>query len=198
MRDYQHMRRERDALLLPRFYRDEIWNPAGGVNPAGSLKTEDDFSMMEQAFEQQLRLVKRLHDAGVRLHTGSDTLIAFVVPGSSLWRELKLFVRAGLTPEQALAASTGASADFLRVPQLGRLAPGAPAELALFREDPTRDLEALHSLIGVVRGGRLYTVEALDADLARRRAQFESGTYDRVMTALVRRALERTRPRPRE
>jgi cytosine/adenosine deaminase-related metal-dependent hydrolase len=198
MRDYERMRRERDALLLPRFYRDVIWNPAGGVNPAGSLKTEDDFAMVERALERELQVVARMHAAGVRLHSGSDALISFVVPGSSLWRELKLFVRAGLTPEQALAISTGASAEFLRVPQLGSLAPGAPAELALFREDPTRDLEALDSLVGVVRGGRLYAVEALDADLARRRAQFETGVYDRVMTALVQRALERNRPQPRE
>ena len=198
MRDYERMRNERDALLLPRFYRDVLWNPAGGVNPAGSLTTPDDFSMMERAFEKQLETVRRMHAAGVRLHSGSDTLIAFVVPGSSLWRELGLFVRAGLTPEQSLAISTGASAEFLRVPLLGRLAAGAPAELALYREDPTRDLEALHSLVGVVRGGRLYTVEALDEDLERRRAQFETGLYDRVITTLVRRALERNRPRERE
>jgi imidazolonepropionase-like amidohydrolase len=194
MRDSQRMREEPDAQLVPRFYRDVLWNPDGGINPAGVLQTPEDFEMMERAFQRQLEAVARMHAAGVELHSGSDTLIAFVVPGASLVRELKLFVRAGLTPEQALAISTGASAAALGVPDLGRLAPGAPAELVLYRDDPTRDLAALDSLAGVVRGGRLYTREQLDADLARRRAWFESALYDRVMTPLVRRAIARNRP----
>jgi cytosine/adenosine deaminase-related metal-dependent hydrolase len=190
---YERLRAEPDARLLPRFYRDVLWNPDGGINPAGSLRSEADFAMVERALAGALRAVARMHRAGVELHSGSDTLISFVVPGAGLHRELRLFVQAGLTPEQALAVSTRSSADFLRVEGLGRLAAGAPAELALFREDPTRDLAALDSLAGVVRGGRLYTREALDADLARRRAHFESALFDRVTTALVRRAIASTR-----
>jgi imidazolonepropionase-like amidohydrolase len=190
---YDRLRAEPDSLMLPRFYRDVLWNPVGGLNPAGTLKTEADFAMVERALEAQLSAVARMFRAGVELHSGSDTLIAFVVPGASLHRELRLFVRAGLTPEEALSISTRSSAAFLRVPELGRLAAGAPAELALFREDPTRDLAALDSLAGVVRGGRLYTRETLDADLARRRAHFEGALYDRVMTPLVRRAISRSR-----
>ena len=45
-----------------------------------------------------------MYERGVELHTGTDTLIAFVVPGASLHRELRLFVDAGFTPEQALRA----------------------------------------------------------------------------------------------
>ncbi len=189
MRDYERMRREPDALLLPRFYRDALWNPVGGMNPSARLRDPEGFAMVERALEAQLRAVARMHAAGVSLHTGTDTLRSFTVPGASLHRELRLFVRAGLTPEQALALSTRSSAEFLRIPDLGRLAVGAPAELALFRDDPTRDLAALDSLLGVVRGGRLYTREALDADLARRRRHFEGALYDRVMTPLVRRVL---------
>jgi imidazolonepropionase-like amidohydrolase len=193
MRDYAQMRQEPDALLLPRFYRDVLWNPVGGMNPAARLRAPEAFAMVERALEAQLRAVARMHAAGVRLHTGTDTLIAFAVPGASLHRELRLFVRAGLTPEQALALSTRSSAEALRVPGLGRLGVGAPAELVIFRDDPTRDLAALDSLLGVVRGGRLYTREALDADLARRRRHFEGGLYDRVMTVLVRRAIAANR-----
>jgi imidazolonepropionase-like amidohydrolase len=133
-----------------------------------------------------------MHDAGVRLHSGTDALVAFVVPGASLHRELRLFVRAGLTPEQALAISTRASAEFLGVPELGRLRAGAPAELAIFRDDPTQSLDALDTLLGVVRDGRLYSRADLDAQLERYRSHFEGGLYDALLTPLVRRAVAAT------
>jgi imidazolonepropionase-like amidohydrolase len=129
----------------------------------------------------------------VALHTGTDTLIAFVVPGASLHRELRIWVDAGLTPERALAAATGESAAALGVPGLGTLRAGAPAELVIFREDPTRSLDALDSIAGVVRDGRLYTREALDAQLARYRAHFDAAAYDALVTPLIRRMLAGTR-----
>jgi hypothetical protein len=63
----------------------------------------------------------------------------------------------------------------------------------IFREDPTRSLDALDSIAGVVRDGRLYTREALDAQLARYRAHFDGALYDALVTPLIRRMLARTR-----
>jgi len=183
---------EPDVQLLPRMYRDVVWNPKGGTSVAGALGAED-FAMLRRAFAVMKRTVRRLAEAGVALHTGTDTLIAFVVPGAALHRELRLWVDAGFTPEQALRASTRDSAAALGVPGLGELRPGAPAELLIFREDPTRSLDALDSLAGVVRDGRLFTREALDAQLARYRAHFDGRLYDAVVTPLIRRMLARTR-----
>lgn len=191
MRDYEGLLREPDSLLLPRFYREVIWHPDGGVTPAGRM-TAADFDVTDRALAAKLQVVKRMHDAGVRLHSGTDALVAFVVPGASLHRELRLFVRAGLTPEQALAISTRASAEFLGVPELGRLRAGAPAELAIFRDDPTQSLDALDTLLGVVRDGRLYSRADLDAQLERYRSHFEGGLYDALLTPLVRRAVAAT------
>jgi imidazolonepropionase-like amidohydrolase len=186
--------READALLLPRFYRAVVWNPELGFPAARELGPQG-FAMVRAAQQVQLRTVKRLFDAGVELHTGTDTLIPFVVPGAGMYRELRLFVRAGLTPEQALALSTRSSARFLDVDGLGELREGAPAELAVFRDDPTRDLAALDTLVAVVRDGRLYTREALDAQLARYRGHHEGTLYDALVTPLVRRVLAATLPK---
>jgi imidazolonepropionase-like amidohydrolase len=189
--DYAHIREESDAELLPRFYRDLIWNPTGGTSVAGAMKP-DDFAMLGRAFAAQKRTVKRLYDAGVPLHTGTDSLIAFVVPGASLHRELRILVDAGLTPEQALALSRD-SAAYLGGPKLGTLAAGAPADLVVFREDPTQSLDALATLAAVVRDGRLYSREMLDAQLERYRAHFDGKLYDAIVTPMVRRALAGTR-----
>lgn len=192
--DREAVVREPDAQMLPRFYRDVVWNPQIGFTAARGLAPAD-FEMIRQAEAVQLATVKRMFDAGVELHTGTDTLIAFVVPGAALHRELGLFVKAGLTPEQALMLSTRISPRFLGVEGLGELRPGAPAELVVFREDPTKSLEALSSIAAVVRGGRLYTRAALDAQLASYRAHYDSPLFDALVNPLVKRVLAASVPK---
>lgn len=181
-----------DAQLLPRFYRDVVWSPEIGISAARGLGAQD-FEMLRGAFAAELRTIKHFFDAGVEIHTGTDTLIAFVVPGAALHRELRLLVQAGLTPEQALMLSTRTSPGFLKIERSGELRPGAPADLVVFRDDPTRDLKALESIAAVVRGGRLYTRTQLDAQLARYRAHHDNPLYDAIVTPLVKRILAATR-----
>jgi imidazolonepropionase-like amidohydrolase len=190
--DYASMLREPDAQLLPAFYRNVIWNPNGGMSVAGQMKPAD-FAMVRRVLEIEKRSVKRMHDAGVAVHTGTDSMVAFVVPGASLHRELRLFVEAGFTPEEALAISMHDSAEYLGVPNLGMLQPGAPAEVLIFREDPTQNLDALATLAGVVRDGRLYTREVLDAQFDRYQAYFDAPLFNAIVAPLVRQALAKTR-----
>jgi hypothetical protein len=189
--NYQKILEEPDVRMLPRFYREVVWNPVGGTSVAGGMGP-DDFAMVRRALETMKRSVKRMHDGGVRIHTGSDTLIAFVVPGASLHRELRLLVDAGLSPEEALGLSTRQSASYLDA-SLGTVRAGAPAELVIFERDPTESLDALDSIAGVVRDGRLYSRAELDAQMARYRAHFEGALYDALVTPLVRRVLASTR-----
>jgi hypothetical protein len=188
MGDYERLQHEADALLLPAFYRQVVWNPQGGITQASQLDAAG-FALVERAFAVMKRTVKRMHDAGVRLHSGTDTLVAFVVPGAALHRELRIYVDAGMTPEEALAISTRDSAADFGVPGLGEIRPGAPADLVVFREDPTRNLAALDSIEAVIRDGRLYTRAALDGQLARYRAHFSSRAFDAIITPLVRRVV---------
>jgi imidazolonepropionase-like amidohydrolase len=191
-RDYAAARAKPSALLVPRLYRDAVWSPSGS-RLLGSL-TAADYDLLDRAAERSRRLVGKLHRAGAELHTGSDVLNPFVVPGESLWRELALFVESGLTPEEAWAAGTRTSGQFLgreKLPLLGTLAPGAPADLLVFREDPTRDLAALATLEAVVADGRLYTRKLLDDGLARYRAYADGWLFDRVSVAVTQRLLAR-------
>jgi imidazolonepropionase-like amidohydrolase len=186
--DYETLREAEDAQLLPRFYRDVIWSPVEGL-PSLRAVTPEQIRFQQQARPILLRTVRRLHGAGVRLHTGTDVLNPFVVPGAGLHRELRLLVEAGLTPEEALALSTRASADALPLEGLGGLRAGAPADLLIFREDPTQTLDALGSLEAVVADGRLYPREVLDEQLDAYRRKFASPLYDAITMAVVRRVL---------
>ncbi|MCZ6462730.1 MAG: amidohydrolase family protein [Proteobacteria bacterium] len=189
MADYEALRASPDAQLLPRLYRDVVWSPVEGLP---SLRTlgEEDFAALRDARAPRMALIKRLHRAGARIHVGSDVQNPFVIPGASLHRELALLVEAGLTPEEAWQAATRVSGGFL-APGLGRIVEAAPADLLVFREDPTRDLAALDTLEAVIAQGRLYSREALDAQLARYRAQFENPIYDAVSVFVARRLMAR-------
>jgi imidazolonepropionase-like amidohydrolase len=69
--------------------------------------------------------------------------------------ELGLMVEAGLTGGQAIAAATGGAAAHLALDGLGRVAPGAVADLVAVEGDPLAGLAALERVRLVSLGGRL-------------------------------------------
>lgn len=172
-----------ELALLPRFYGEISWDPRG--TRWFESTRPDDWELARRAFANAKRLVSALFRAGVRVHAGTDVGNPFLVPGASLHEELRHLVDAGLTPEQALTAATRWPGELLASPAaLGRIAPGAPADLLLSREDPTVDLAALGSLAAVVADGRLYTRETLDAALETARDHYRGQPYERVSLAI--------------
>ncbi len=99
------------------------------------------------AFRTALRL-------GVEIGCGSD--VGVFTHGQSRL-ELELMAAAGMTPVQALTAATATNARVLgRAEDLGRIAPGALADLAAFAGDPTTDLGALARPVFVMKGGQVF------------------------------------------
>lgn len=165
------------ARLLPRYYSRVLWDPLR--NP---LARAQAWHAAERV-EALRRLVAALHRGGVPVLAGTDTMNPGVVPGASLHRELRLLAGAGLGVEGAWAAATARAGEALGRPSLGTLAVGAPADLLVFRRDPTRDLDALDSLEAVVADGRLYTQDALDEAVARLSAPLRRAPYEPLASA---------------
>jgi imidazolonepropionase-like amidohydrolase len=68
---------------------------------------------------------------------------------------MELMVEAGLSPLEAITAATSVSAaSFGRPADLGRVAPGALADLVVLAADPSKDIKALRTVTRVMLGGR--------------------------------------------
>ncbi|HIG68962.1 MAG: amidohydrolase family protein [Myxococcales bacterium] len=177
--------RESDAAqLLPRYWRDVLWN--ADLDERFRGLTPDTWDALRESLERRQEIVKLLHDAGVPILTGTDTPNPFVVPGAGLHDELRLLVAAGLTTEDAWVAATHAAGRALGTDGLGLIESGAPADLLWFSEDPTVDLESLGALNGVMADGRVYPIGELRQASEERRHQFESTVYDRLSSMIVR------------
>lgn len=96
-----------------------------------------------------------LHDLGARMVASSDGGIGPPKPHQVLPHALVEVVGLGLDPVEALRAVTSAPADSLGLGgRKGVLAAGADADLLAVRGDPTRDVTAVHDVVGVWTGGR--------------------------------------------
>ena len=114
------------------------------------------------AYQQQLMLTKLFADSGVPMLVGTDS--GGQVPGQSMFQEFDELAKAGLSPLKILQMTTLNAAQFLhRTSTMGTVEPGKNADLVLLDADPTRSSQNLHTVAGVVRGGRFYARADLDA-----------------------------------
>jgi imidazolonepropionase-like amidohydrolase len=108
--------------------------------------------------DSQVVITGRMHELGVHLLTGTD----FTNPDSGgvrpadLHDELEFFVRAGMTPSEALVCATTGPAEFLGMADsLGSVSPGKRADLVLLDGDPRLDIRNTRKIAAVIAGGRL-------------------------------------------
>jgi imidazolonepropionase-like amidohydrolase len=106
-----------------------------------------------QAFiPRNLETARRAFKAGVKIAMGSDAI--YTMFGQNT-RELGWFVKAGMTPEQALQTATGNAAALLgKEKELGAVAPGYFADLVAVDGDPLADINVvLNNVKWVMKAG---------------------------------------------
>jgi len=102
------------------------------------------------------RLVRAIVDSGGSVMAGSDAPGGLMGYGWTLHRELEMFVAAGLTPWEALAAATVVPARWLGADaQFGSIAVGRRADLILLDADPLKDIRNTTRIESVMIGGRV-------------------------------------------
>ncbi len=126
-----------------RYYLDN-WQKIGYAN---------GFQEKTKAFiERNLETARKAFKAGVKFAMGSDAI--YTMFGQNT-RELGWFVKAGMTPEQALRTATTNAAELLgKEKELGAVAPGYFGDLVAVEGDPLADIDvAIYKVKWVMKSG---------------------------------------------
>ena len=135
------------ATLAEMVKRGTVWVPTIDHNRY-YLDARDEFGFkpevigpLQDYIARNLDSATRAVKAGVRLGMGSDAV--FTMFGQNT-RELGWFIKAGMTPVEALATATTIPAELLGFDkQLGRVAPGFMADLVAVEGDPLSNISSL-------------------------------------------------------
>jgi imidazolonepropionase-like amidohydrolase len=140
--------------------RGTVWVPTVDHNRY-YIDAKDDYGFapgsevaLKNYIDRNFDSLRRAVKAGVRLGMGSDAVYSMFGQNT---RELGWFVKAGLTPEQALATATTTAAALLgKGDELGRVAPGYLADIIAVEGDPLQTIDALWTGVRwVMRDGRV-------------------------------------------
>lgn len=126
--------------------------------------TAETFALSKKDFDIKMKIVKAIHEAGIPIIAGTDFPNPHCYPGFSLHDELQLYVKAGLTPAQALRTATLNPALFFNIEKShGTVSAGKTAHLVLLSDDPLKDIANTQKIEIVILRGKLYTRKDLDA-----------------------------------
>ena len=150
--------KEAAALLEDPVYRfipaarREFWlRTAQGNRPEGAPRARDAVRKVQE-------FTRRYVQAGGRIITGPDSGPSSGpanMAGLAMHVEMEALVDAGLTPMQAIQASTKWAAELLhKENDLGTVAPGKIADLVLIDGDPLTNIRATRRIRAVMMDGR--------------------------------------------
>ncbi len=142
------------AIRLPAVARRGLLSGGLPMTPALEPVYRTSFIAME-------RMVRRLHDAGVKLVAGTDASAGF-----SLHRELELYSEAGIPNTDILYIATlGAARIMKHDAQWGSIEPGKLADLVLVDGDPSQRMRDIRRAELVMKGGVMFVPDSMYASV---------------------------------
>ena len=114
---------------------------------------ESESARVREQMAQTEQIIGAFHRAGIPMVAGSDTGLL----GYGLYRELELYVKAGMTPLEAIQSATIVPARAMNLAgESGTVEPGKRADLVLIQGNPLENISDIRKVIRVVRDGRVY------------------------------------------
>ncbi len=118
---------------------------------------EEERELMRKRTERNLKTTRRAHELGVPIAMGSDAIFSQFGANTE---ELAWFVRAGMTPWEALASATTNGARLLGMDDsIGAIAPGYYADIVAVQGDPLQDVNVVIGNVRWVMKGGVVVVE---------------------------------------
>ncbi|RTE52310.1 amidohydrolase [Arenibacter aquaticus] len=136
---------------------------------------KEDASIVERIGEQHefhLYIIKKMNDAGINLVCGTDAGIGITAPGFSVYQELELYKKAGLSNFEILQTATvNASKTHQIMNNLGTIENGKMANLIILEKNPLKDLSTMKEPEMVFIKGRRLNKTTLE--------EFKNKAYNR-------------------
>jgi imidazolonepropionase-like amidohydrolase len=151
---------------VPLLFTRLMWAP-----DADRMKVQPTDAAGRQQYTTLYRMalghVGQAHAAGVKILAGTDAGDTYVFPGFGIHDELVEFVRAGLTPAEAIRSATIDAAAFAGMEEeYGSIETGKTGDLLLLDANPLEDVRHTQRIVGLFLAGKYLDRAALDDLLA--------------------------------
>jgi imidazolonepropionase-like amidohydrolase len=121
------------------------------INKKGEAEAPPE--ALRMVLDVLLKIVGALHQAGIPIVAGTDV----GVPAHTLYRELELYVKAGLSPLEAIQTATITPARVMKIDnELGTIEAGKRADLIVVDANPLENIGNIRKVKFVVTQGRLF------------------------------------------
>jgi hypothetical protein len=151
--DDPSLRSDSRLQYIPEFFKNG-WNPANDFR--FRAVTPEGWAARKRIFDEQLEILRILHDGGAKFLAGTDLSNPYLYPGFSLYDELAYFTKNGFSNLEALQTATINPARFLdATDSLGTIAPGKLADLVVLDANPLTDIANVARVHAVVANGVL-------------------------------------------
>jgi imidazolonepropionase-like amidohydrolase len=125
-----------------------------------SLKNWPSLGYFQRTDREMLyreRGVKQFIESGAVMGMGTDSGTPMNFHSEALWREIKVHVDMGMTPQRAIAAATRVNAQIIgKGRELGSIEPGKIADIIVVPGNPLFDIVALSNVEIVVKDGTVF------------------------------------------
>jgi len=140
---------------LKKLFTPEIYNEI-----QDSLKNWPALGYFQRTDREVLyreRGVKQFIESGAVMGIGTDSGTPMNFHSEALWREIKVHVDMGMTPQRAIAAATRVNAQIIgKGRELGTIEPGKIADIIVVKGNPLFDIVALSNVEVVVKDGTVF------------------------------------------
>ncbi|MGI9550092.1 MAG: amidohydrolase family protein [Aurantibacter sp.] len=161
-----------------RFFASEEWKESYKYLPdsiekqwidnVDQMMSEEPSEFSRKFANWKLKIVDKIHQAGIEMMAGTDTPVGYLTPGLSLHQELALLVEAGLSPLDAIKTATLNPARYFNLEnELGSIQENMWADLVLLDANPLENIMNTKCIYAVLKQGKYFDRKELDEILER-------------------------------
>jgi imidazolonepropionase-like amidohydrolase len=165
-----------NTVFTERYYVNSSWQESFNYIPSSiAKKWKARINIFKEIKIPEVRhliskwnfsMVSKIHKAKIPIMAGTDCPIAFLTPGRSLHQELANFVKAGLSPLEAIKTATYSPAKYFNLEkELGSIKENMWADLVILDANPLENINNTTKIFAVIKQGNYLNRSKLDTKL---------------------------------